>query len=310
MTPTCTTAPTAGSLEEALEALHQRLPEMDAAAAAFASLRRAAEEMDLRDASWPPPLAFDAEAFNAGTPLLAGGITRELGELFLESATVMLSAIQKSFPGAAQFAVDLGGALENGAVSASECVKAALSGDEGALDGVAERAGIPVQAANFLLQEILRPCLRHASAVLGKWAGNELWFKSVCPVCGSRPDMGHLKEKEDCSEFLVSKAGVMWLHCSLCGHDWRFMRLVCPSCGQQDHEQLEVLSSEDRPEERVHACKACKSYLPVMDLTKWRGPFDADLAPLGLVHMDILAQEKGYAPLVQRPWNTFGKAED
>lgn len=306
MTSTQKTVHTAGNWEEALAALHERLPEMDAVAGAFASLNEATREIVSGDSSWPPYAEFDAEAFGAGTPLLAGLITQDFEQLFLDSAAVMLPAIQAGFPLAARFAVALNAALEDTPGFAVRLAAAVLSGDEKVLDAAAEQVDIPAPALNFLLQEILRPCLRRASERLGKLAAGELWFKSHCPVCGSRPDLGYLKEKGDESEFLVSKAGMLWMHCSMCGHDWRFMRLVCPSCGQNDHERLEVLSVEGRPEERVHACTECKRYLPVADLTKWRGPFNPDLAPIGLVHLDILAQERGYSPMVRRPWNSFG----
>lgn len=294
------------SLEEALAALHERLPEMDAVAGSFAALHRAAEEIVENDASWPPAVAFDEEAFSAGTPLLDGLLSADFEALFLESATVMLPAIQAVFPGASRFAVALTAALEGDAGFTARCAAALLSGDETALDRAAEQADIPVQALYFLLQEIMRPCLRRAAGRLGPLADGDQWFKGHCPVCGSRPDLGYLKEKGDPSEYLISKSGRLWLHCSMCGHTWRFMRLVCPSCGRQDHEQLEVLTSEEHPEERIHACTGCKSYLPVADLTKWRGPFHPDIAPLALVHLDIVAQEKGYVPMVQRPWNSFG----
>jgi len=306
MTSTQQSVSTAGSLGEALAALHERLPEMDAVAGAFASLNRTAQDIVSAEAAWPPYAEFDAEAFGAGTPLLAGLMTKEFEELFLESACVMLPAIQAEFPLVARFAVALNAALEGRPGFAAQCAAAVLSGDELALDAAAEQADIPAHALYFLLQEVMRPCLRRASATLGKLADNELWFKSHCPVCGSRPDMGYLKEKSDSSEYLVSKSGRLWLHCSMCGHGWRFVRLVCPSCGQQDHERLEVLFDQERPEERVHACMDCKRYLPVADLTKWQGPFNPELASLGLVHLDILAQEKGYLPMVQRPWNTLG----
>jgi FdhE protein len=279
---------------------------MDAAAGAFVSLNRAAMVIVTGDAPWPPYAEFDAETFSAGTPLLAGLISKDFEQLFLESAVVMLPVIRTGFPLAAKFAVALNATLEDTPGLAFQLVAAVLSGDEKVLDAAAEQLDIPTPALSFLVQEIIKPCLRRAAKQLGKLADNELWFKSHCPVCGSHPDMGYLKEKGDPSEYLVSKAGMLWLHCSMCGHAWRFMRLVCPACGQEDHERQEVLASKERPEERLHVCLDCKHYLPVADLTKWHGPFDPDLAPLGLIHLDILAREKGYSPLVQRPWNSFG----
>jgi hypothetical protein len=30
-----------------------------------------------------------------------------------------------------------------------------------------------------------------------------------------------------------------------------------------------------------------------------------DILSVGLAHLDMLAQEKGFSPLVRTPWNTF-----
>lgn len=297
---------TTTDLDAALAALTKSLPEMTGAAEAFAVLVRAAGEADACGEDWPPYVEVDAEAFQAGRPLISAIATGSLVSAFTDGALSMLPAIKELFPGVSAQAAAFGAALENLPGFSTTCLAAALSGDEKSLDRASETAQVPAPALLFLARECLKPALRKARASLAPLADDALWCKGHCPVCGSRPDMGYLKEKAEASEFLIAKAGVLRLHCSQCGHGWRFMRLVCPACGEHDHEKQEVLTVEERPGERVHLCKTCSRYLPVADLTGSEAPFNADIAPLGLIHLDILAQERGYKPMVATPWNTFG----
>lgn len=305
MSPNTTTNGAEAKTSEALAALRERMPEMAEAAQAFVSLSLAANELVCADGAWPPGMELDAESFGAGAPLLSGLLNADFERLFLDSASLVIPAIRQAFPAVADQAALLGAALEKKPDLAPRCVLAAMSADRDKLEPLAEELGVQSPALGFLLQEVARPCLKRAAKRLGKLADDELWFKGHCPVCGSRPDMGWLKAKGDESEYLVSKAGRLWLHCAMCGHEWRFPRLVCPSCGQHDHELLEVLTARQRPDERIHVCKACKRYLPVTDLTGHEGPFDPEIAPLAMVPLDIAAREHGYSPMAKRPWNSF-----
>ncbi|WP_243311652.1 formate dehydrogenase accessory protein FdhE [Fundidesulfovibrio agrisoli] len=292
--------------ERALEALRAELPEMAGVAEAFAALGRASEEITGEASPWPPFTELDSEAFSEGSPLIAGLVDNAFVQLFQDSALAVLPAVARLFPAAAAQARTLGAALEEIPDLAAKGLKAVMASDPEALAALAEQLGMDAPTLSFLLQECLRPCLRRAAAVLGKLADGDLWFKGHCPVCGSRPDLGTLKPKDNTSEYLVTKSGRLLLHCSMCSHEWRFVRLVCPACGQEDHERLTVLTAEGRPERRIHVCQDCGRYLPVVDLSGEELPFHIDLAPFGMIPLEVLAQEQGYKPLAWRPWNSFG----
>jgi FdhE protein len=57
--------------------------------------------------------------------------------------------------------------------------------------------------------------------------------------------------------------------------------------------------------ERVDIRPHCAHHLPCFDLR------EADVSPhlgtmaVGLAHLDMLAQEKGFHPMIRTPWNTF-----
>jgi hypothetical protein len=58
-----------------------------------------------------------------------------------------------------------------------------------------------------------------------------------------------------------------------------------------------------REQERVEVCDECGPYVLFLDL---RGRFDEavlEVAGLGLVHLDLLAQKKGHVPAALCAWN-------
>ncbi len=309
MTPNEVSSNLAVAVEAAAEDVGARVPEMRDIVEAFAALARERGNIGIDPAVWPGVKIFDPAAFGAGEPLLAGHELPGLRRCFADAAQKLLPAIAKVFPRIGSQTLGLRSALAARPELSAQILDAALAEDPQALQAAAKAAGIPAATLSFLAVEVLKPCLRQAAGQIGRLADDDLWCKSYCPVCGALPDFGLLKEKRDPSEFLISKAGRLWLHCSLCGWVWRFVRLICPSCGQKDHEQLDVLTAEGREHERIHGCRVCRRYLLVIDLVESREKFHPDLSPLGLVPLDLLAQEKGYAPLAQTPWNSFIEEE-
>lgn len=113
------------------------------------------------------------------------------------------------------------------------------------------------------------------------------WKKGCCPVCGSVPHGSSLRHKE----------GERYLHCSLCGHAWRYPRTACPLCEQQDAAKISLFFIEDRPEERAESCDVCKHYLLSVDTRAWADEsLPLSLYFLCMAPLDLLMQEKGYAP--------------
>ena len=112
--------------------------------------------------------------------------------------------------------------------------------------------------------------------------------------------------KQEDSEFLKNYGGQRWLRCSLCGMSWRFKRVACPECGTEEPADLEFFTIAGRDHEKAHACKKCKRYLVGLDVRELVDVPDPDVAVLGMLPLDILVQDKGYAPLAATPWNSLG----
>ena len=95
---------------------------------------------------------------------------------------------------------------------------------------------------------------------------------------------------------LRGKEGRRFLQCSLCRHEWRFSRSVCPSCAQESIQNLLVFHLDGKPEERAEACDACKRYLLGQDQRELADAVPLELAVLCMLPFDLMMQEKGYLP--------------
>jgi FdhE protein len=83
--------------------------------------------------------------------------------------------------------------------------------------------------------------------------------RSVCPVCSARPQVAVLRPEGD--------GGKRFLVCSFCLTEWEYRRILCPMCGEVDHQKLPRYSAEDMTAVRVEACDTCKYYLKSVDMT-------------------------------------------
>jgi len=108
---------------------------------------------------------------------------------------------------------------------------------------------------------------------------------SVCPICGGRPQVAVLRPEGD--------GGKRFLLCSFCLTEWEFRRVLCPTCGEENHQKLPRYSADGLDGIRVEACDTCQFYLKSVDLT-----VDGLAVPLvdevATVPLDLWATEHGY----------------
>lgn len=82
---------------------------------------------------------------------------------------------------------------------------------------------------------------------------------NLCPQCESKPQLAVIRPEGD--------GGKRILLCSLCQSEWEFRRILCPACGEENHEKLPRYSAEGIPAVRVEACDTCRHYLKSVDRT-------------------------------------------
>ena len=184
-------------------------------------------------------------------------------------------------------------ALIDGALDAPACLEDLLGGRREEFQGWAEKTGLAPATLSFLFIQLARPFLQRRAQALAAVLEGRSWEHGSCPICGSLPEMA----------FLMGEGGQRWLRCSLCGHHWRFKRMVCPVCANEDHDELEFFFVEGREHERADYCKQCGNYVVTLDIRGLAEHPVWEVAALGLVHLDVLAQEKGLAPAAHCAWN-------
>ena len=179
-----------------------------------------------------------------------------------------------------------------------------IRNDEERLKESAEELGLEPASFRFALEQSLKPFLQWLAHILTPYAQQITWDRGYCPICGAFPDTSYLKKGSDESEYLVAHGGRRWLHCALCSHGWRLHRIVCPYCGNEDADTLEYLSAEEPAHEKLYVCHRCMKYLPCLDMTELIEPLPGDLIPFELLHLDIIAQKRGFSPLAWRHRNS------
>lgn len=108
-----------------------------------------------------------------------------------------------------------------------------------------------------------------------------------CPACGSAPIVSYRKELPE------KNGGARFLVCGLCGTDWPFNRVRCPSCQEDDPARLPGFQSDVHRNVRIEACETCKHYVKSIDLTLDARPLP-EVDDLVSLAMDLWAIEEGW----------------
>lgn len=137
----------------------------------------------------------------------------------------------------------------------------------------------------FLVEESLRPSLEIFAEKYGSLIEASGWAEGFCPVCGREPKISELRNEE----------GEKYLFCGQCGVEWRYPRLKCPFCANEDQQTLAYFTVEDEEKYRVDVCNECNRYIKTIDFrnTKEEDP-NLDIEDIATLHLDILANDEGY----------------
>ncbi len=86
--------------------------------------------------------------------------------------------------------------------------------------------------------------------------------------------------------------------------------MSCPFCESDDQDKLQFLFSEDRKHERAELCLVCNKYVVGIDSRDLIYDIPREVAGLGLVYLDLIAQQKGFSPGVANAWNKLEASRD
>jgi len=154
-------------------------------------------------------------------------------------------------------------------------------------EGKEARAFMEVQQLNAALARSLIWQIAER-LVPAKWKSSDFWEheagweRNYCPVCGRRPLLAQLrKEMEGRSRYLF---------CGGCGTMWRYARMGCAYCGNEDLNKMHILEPEGASVMRLDVCDKCHAYLKTYGE---EGEEEIYLRDWATVHLDLLGEEKG-----------------
>ncbi len=139
---------------------------------------------------------------------------------------------------------------------------------------------------DYLSRAILRPYVELLRD-LGI-APDRLHRRGKCPFCGGEPGVAARREGS------MTEGARRMLACSLCGTEWLFERILCPSCFEEDPYKLPSFRDEKHPTVRIEACETCRRYVKSIDLSEDARPIP-EVDDLVSISMDLWAAEEGFA---------------
>ena len=159
-----------------------------------------------------------------------------------------------------------------------------LAGNKETFFETAKEVDMEPAVLRFLIYMALKPCLNALKESAKEKIEKNSWQYGYCPLCGSYPDMAYLDEQ-----------GTRFLHCQLCGYEWRYPRLKCPFCENEKSKKLGYFKSDQEEGFRVDFCKKCNRYVKTLDMRVVGQPAPLELESLTTLHLDMLAQEQGFS---------------
>lgn len=141
-----------------------------------------------------------------------------------------------------------------------------------------------IDLVDLFLEESLRPALEKVAEKYGKMITETGWTEGYCPICGKEPKIGEIREEE----------GRRYLFCTQCGFEWRFRRIKCPFCGNEEQQTLAYFTIEGEEKYRVDVCHECKRYIKIVDFREMKEEANLDVEDIATLHLDMLANEEGY----------------
>ena len=152
------------------------------------------------------------------------------------------------------------------------------------VSALSRKLGIREDLLLFLAGNSIRPIWEAYANELKGYVDLERWWRGICPICGSLPFIAELREE-----------GERFLVCSSCNFEWRFGRLKCPFCENEDHKELRYFYSEKEGKaNRVDVCDKCKTYIKAIDVRELPSDCISFAEDAGTLYLDLLAQAEGY----------------
>lgn len=215
-------------------------------------------------------------------PVESGFLMSELFALLrkhLPDRTAGLDAIEQQFL--------------SGQISVTDFVQAVLKNDGNQLRTMMRQHDIPEDLVTFLAVYVARPYRVQMARFLLEGVDLAVWSFGYCPVCGHWPSLAHIGGPET----------MRMLWCLHCDTRWKFKRLQCAFCLNEDQEEMEFISLPENDAYRLHVCNKCRRYLKEIKSSDAPEDVAFDTVYLGTMLLDVAAEREHYiqeSPLTVR----------
>ena len=277
------------SLLQRLQALAVQSPGLKDAVRLYEVILPLLESADLH--AEPVSMSPDQarEKLTGGYPLLHDV---ELHIDYAEARTLMLklaSALEDVSESRRYACKRIRQALEEGKLEMSLLMAGIAAGAQEPDKAILSPLGLDAEFVWTLARYVFKPALHAWRRQLSPLMEGAQWNRGNCPICGSLPLLAELRDNH------LSKH----LRCGHCGADWPFRRLQCLYCGNEDHLTLGFLYEEPRSDTlRVEVCDRCRGYLKVIVSFAPTPPEHLPVQDLATLHLDYIAEERGYRKTV------------
>jgi FdhE protein len=239
--------------------------------------------------------AIDKTLFQSGVPLIRQQRLLSPDDPWEETAACLVPILKDGFPGIRDDMDRLHASPEKLTGLVREYREAFPDCGEAVIERWAADLQVNPQGISLLLGHLTRIVLEKRSLAASEMIKGIEWKKGYCPVCGAFPTIALIEEK-------ITRR---WLHCSRCGHDWLFSRVICPCCENEAQQGMDFFYLETSPQESAFICTKCNRYLITLNRVSDLHGRDLDVSAIGLAHMDVVMQGKGFIPMAACEWNSF-----
>lgn len=258
----------------------------------IAAQRRLASEVPLKSMDVS---TVDREKLKAGVPVIRQIGLSEADEDIKQITLEMAAAVKKGMPALAESVDRFCDLVQKGKVDPADYFKTGEAGENSSAEEWLKDLKIKPSNASFLMNLVGRVVLEKRAGEIAKALGAFEWEKGYCPICGDFPSIALIEEE----------GGKRFLHCSSCGYDWRFTRVICPYCEHEGQQGMDYYYIENKTQESAFICDKCKKYLVTLYRAGHVLARDMDVSAITLMHLDMIMQEKGYEPMAACPWNVL-----
>jgi FdhE protein len=175
--------------------------------------------------------------------------------------------------------------VKSGEIDPFELISAVECGDTGLLAETADPFNLDPLQLELLTQNTLKAFLRSWRRELVEHVDIDSWQRGICPFCGRPPALAEAQGTERARH----------LRCLSCGGDWLYQNLKCAFCGNEDYRDLGFIFVEsEKHKYYAHTCRKCGRYIKTIITFEPNPPMLLMIEDLATLHLDQLAQERGF----------------